>query len=80
MGATAIGTIVLEVAANLLHDGFPVLHLGHLGHLVHLVHLVHLGQLGQGGAGLHCADDGEEDQKSQSCDKGQKLKFKTFKI
>ena len=74
MGATAIGTIVLEVAANLLHDGFPVLHLGHLGHLVHL------GQLGQGGAGLHCADDGKEDQKSQSCDKGQKLNFKTLKI
>ena len=74
MGAAAIGTIVLDVAANLLHDGFLVLHLGHLGHLVHL------GQLGQGGAGLHGADDGEEEQKGQSCDKGQKLKFKTLKV
>ena len=71
MGAAAIWTIVRDVAANLLHDGFLVIHLPHLGHLFHL------GQLCQGGSGLHGADDGEEDQKGQSWDKGQKLKFKT---
>ena len=68
MGAAAIGTHVLDVTANLLHEGGLVPHLGHLGHL------------GQGGAGLHSADDGEEDQKGQSCDEGQKLKFKTLKV
>ena len=83
MVAAAIGTQVRDVAViihDLLHEGFPVLHLYHLVHLDHLVHLVHLGQLGEGRAGLHGADDGEEDQKSQGCKKQQKFKFKTSMV
>ena len=60
---------MLDVTANLLHEGGLVPHLGHLGNLVHL---------GQGGAGFHGADDGEEDQQGQGC--GQKSQFKTLKV
>ena len=67
MVAAAIGTPVRVVAVIVIHD---LLHEGSL--------VPHLGHLGQGGAGLHGADDGEEDQQGQSWERNKNNYDKTL--